>query len=303
MKLLSFDCLLTLLLCISQVGGMLNRNPAHEHSKCIVDCLEGEEAYLLGNVCFNDSFIIFSTSSLGLENKTDEELLHINSCLLDGENTCDLHLPLVRSRYSNFTIRTIVRDSEIDAQEPIRHNGPWFYGDTTLFFVQFGHVASKLMQFFSLSVQSKLCLSQLGNDFATDARMKYLSIFQTVEELNNLPTQLEWISKKALGFSVEEMVSQGRLADSGCYGKHSPRNKRVLWPNLTCFENTMFLRSNEKMFVTPAVGASWSKIMADEFKAIDSADVCKIPRVVVMQRKEGSGMNISSHLFFRPIPV
>lgn len=284
--------------CLVVIESIPNNGDENNLSKCIVDNF-GEGAYLYQNLCFNESHIIFPASSLGLEDKSSEDISKINHCLQRfPEHQCQVLVPIVRTIHDRTT-RVIVNDEELFAEKHVWKSGPWFYADTTFFSIQFGHVTSKLLQYFSLQVLAQVC-SSFG--YSSNSTVKYLSVYQSIDELKSMTANLNWIAEESFGSNVDEMVAEGRLDGSQCHNKTCP--DKVLWPQLTCFANTIHKKSNEMMFVSPVVGESWSKKLTEKLNP-SLNDLCNSPRVLVMQRNEGKGapltfayLKLTNHIFF-----
>lgn len=251
------------------------------------------------------SFLLHLTSGEELAHRIDacaQELFTSNqrsvSPLLCANQThllqlCDNHpkntscsllsLPLDRYLTSHGLFSSVVDHKEV-ASYPILP-GPWFNFDIWVTGPQFGHVTSKLMQYYNLRILLKNCgiqpdikifmshLTQKSSAFLSSPKKDNFHLFTSVVFGHN--------------HSFSELVDQNKVIFSSHISNTDAQFE--LLPKPTCFQDFIQVGNFEVTFLSRFAASTWRRDVFDQYSDVIKYPLSKCPntvRVVHLMRTE-----------------
>lgn len=198
-----------------------------------------------------------------------------------------MNLPLDELFTSHGLFSSIVDHKEV-ASYPVLP-GPWFNFDTWVTVPQFGHVTSKLMQYYNLRLLLKNCGIQPDIKIFMSHFTQKSSTFLSSPNKDNLHLFTSIVFGQNHSFS--ELVNQNKVVFLSHLSAHE-RHFEVL-PKATCFQDFIQVGSFEVTFLSRFAATMWRRDVFAQYSDIIKYPLSECPstvRVINLQRSEVSNL-------------
>lgn len=183
---------------------------------------------------------------------------------------------LEKYKYQQGLGVAILHHSEVEHYPTLA--GPWFNFDTWVIGTQFGHVASKLMQYYNLQILHESCSQNSSNQVKLIMTHFTAHLARTLD-VNSTPN-IHLIVSLVFGGNdtFHNMIEEKKIV----FAEHlEHRNKQfVLLSQPTCFDGVFHFKSYETTFLSRYVADRWRQRVMEFHGPLLKYSLSECPRVV-----------------------